>query len=251
MRDNFNAKDVLAALFLSTQGWFEENAPAAKAVIGISGGKDSAVAAAILARALGKDRVIGVMMPCGEQVDIDDSKRVIDALGIKGVEINIAGAFNSFVNEMDNSSYEILQDAAINLQPRLRMAALYMVAQSCPHGGIVINTCNYSEDYVGYATKFGDCAGDVSILGDLLVSEIVALGDEMEELPTDIVHKVPSDGLWGDSDEDRLGFTYEELERYILGDLDLPKEVEEKIQRMHTASRHKYNPIPVLYPFID
>ena len=250
MRDNFNAKKCLKALVTRTRAWFDENAPVAKAIIGISGGKDSAIAAGILVRALGRARVIGVMMPCGEQSDIEDSKRVINALDIEGFEINIAGAFNSFVNEMDNSPYEILPDAAINLQPRLRMAALYMVAQSCPYGGIVINTCNYSEDYVGYATKFGDCAGDISILGDLLVSEVVALGDEMKELPTDIVHKTPSDGLWGDSDEKRLGFTYEELERYIIGDLDLPLEVEDKIQKMHAASRHKYNPMTIIYPFI-
>ena len=182
----FDAEKEVTRLVEHTRNWFDLLGPnwKPKAVLGISGGKDSTVTAAILARALGKERVIGVLMPCGEQKDIDDSRRVISALGIQSVDFNIGKSFEAMCDALGKGV--ATQDAKVNLQPRLRMCALYMVAQSCKESGIVINTCNLSEDYVGYATKFGDCAGDVSLLGNYLVSEVVAMGDAMPEIPNDL-----------------------------------------------------------------
>ena len=241
MRSNmFDAEKKLNELIVEIREWFQKNGPQATAVLGISGGKDSTVAAAVLARALGKGRVLGIMMPCDIQKDIDDSKKVVEALGIRALEINIGVPYNTMLME---SKILPSDDAKVNLQPRLRMAALYLVAQSLPEGGRVINTCNRSEDYVGYATKFGDCAGDMSVLGNLLVSEILAIGDIMPEIPTELVHKAPSDGLWGDTDEDRFGFTYAQLEDYIMEGTSGDAEVDAKIERMHRTSRHKYEPM--------
>ena len=241
MRSNmFDAEKKLNELIVEIREWFQKNGPQATAVLGISGGKDSTVAAAVLARALGKGRVLGIMMPCDIQKDIDDSKKVVEALGIRALEINIGVPYNTMLME---SKILPSDDAKVNLQPRLRMAALYLVAQSLPEGGRVINTCNRSEDYVGYATKFGDCAGDMSVLGNLLVSEILAIGDIMPEIPTELVHKAPSDGLWGDTDEDRFGFTYAQLEDYIMEGTSGEAEVDAKIEKMHRTSRHKYEPM--------
>jgi NAD+ synthase len=194
-------------------------------------------------RALGKERVVGVLMPCSIQPDIDDSIRVARSLGIRYVKINIGDSFSSLCEEGEDNFLVIGADARINLQPRLRMAALYMVAQSLQEGGRVINTCNRSEDYVGYATKFGDCAGDMSVLGHYLVSEILAIGDTMPEIPNDLVHKAPSDGLCGSTDEDRFGFTYDALERYLKEGTSGDREVDAKIEKMHRTSRHKYEPM--------
>lgn len=227
--------------------WFDRNGKDKCAVLGISGGKDSTVTAALLARALGPERVVGVMMPCGVQKDIADSEEVIKTLGIRSTTINIGRAFSDLQNEYNGvPGVFVTKDAQVNLQPRLRMAALYMVAQSLPEGGFVINTCNRSEDYVGYATKFGDCAGDVSVLGNLLVSEILEIGDALDEVPKHLVHKAPSDGLWGDTDEDRLGFTYDQLEKFILKGTSGDKKIDAKIAKMHKNSRHKYEEMPVI-----
>ena len=239
----FDAKKKLDELIVEIRDWFQKNGPQAAAVIGISGGKDSTVAAAILARALGPNRVVGVMMPNGIQPDINDSKKVIESLGIRALEVNIGTSYNEMIDALAYNSVAATDDAKVNLQPRLRMAALYLVAQTLPEGGRVINTCNRSEDYVGYATKFGDCAGDFSVLGNLLVSEILALGDEMPEIPTELVHKAPSDGLWGDTDEDRFGFTYAQLENYIMTGTSGNPDVDAKIEKMHRTSRHKYEPM--------
>lgn len=236
----FDAEKKLDELIVEIREWFQKNGPQATAVLGISGGKDSTVAAAVLARALGKDRVLGVMMPCYVQDDIDDSRKVVEALGIRTLGINIGRAYASMLIDTNITTST---DAEINLQPRLRMAALYLVAQSLPEGGRVINTCNRSEDYVGYATKYGDCAGDMSVLGNLLVSEILAIGDIMPEIPAELVHKAPSDGLWGDTDEDRFGFTYAQLEDYIMEGTSGNAEVDAKIEKMHRTSRHKYEPM--------
>ena len=241
------AEAKIGELTKAIRNWFDRNGKDKCAVLGISGGKDSTVAAALLARALGPERVVGVMMPCGVQKDIADSEEVVKVLGIRSATINIGKAFSDLQNEYNGvPGVFVTKDAQVNLQPRLRMAALYMVAQSLSEGGFVINTCNRSEDYVGYATKFGDCAGDVSVLGNLLVSEILEIGDAMDEIPKHLVHKAPSDGLWGDTDEDRLGFTYDQLEKFILKGTSGDRKVDAKIVRMNRNSRHKYEEMPVL-----
>lgn len=188
-----------------------------KAVLGISGGKDSTIAAALLCRALGPDRVIGVMMPEHTQTDIDDSRRVCEYLGIEGIEIDIGPTCDKLYKALDGDGHtdHTVKDFPIvttNTPARIRMATLYAIAGI--RGGRVVNTCNWSEEYVGYSTKYGDAAGDFTILGNYTVTEVLQIGDALG-LPTDLVHKTPSDGMCGKTDEDNLGFTYEVLDDYI------------------------------------
>lgn len=181
-----------------------------KAVIGISGGKDSTVVAGLCVQALGKDNVIGVMMPNGVQSDIADSEKIIDFLGIRSVTVNIQYAFMNLANQINERS--ISSQAEMNMPPRLRMTVLYGVAQNI--GGRVANTCNLSEDTVGWATIYGDSAGDFSPLSRLTTEEVCAIGDDLG-LPADLVHKTPSDGLCGKTDEDGIGCTYKEINELI------------------------------------
>ena len=240
---SFDAEKVTENLVNWVKTYFEENAsPETKAVIGISGGKDSSVAAAVCVKALGKDRVIGVLMPQGEQSDISCSHLLVNTLGIKSYTINIGETVSTFMNEF-GKSLEPTSQATINTPPRIRMTTLYAVAASV--GGRVVNTCNLSEDWVGYSTKFGDSAGDFSVLADLTVTEVLQVGDLLG-LPAELVHKVPSDGLCGKTDEDNLGFKYAELDRYIRGltDLSDKPELKEKIDRLHRNNLHKLRLMP-------
>lgn len=227
--------------------WIRQQVPeGGKAIIGISGGKDSTVAAALCVEALGKENVIGVMMPNGHQKDIADSHKVCDLLGITGVVINIEKACDSLYNSLSLlarlSKSAFPEIITTNTPARIRMVTLYMVAGLFPNSRVV-NTCNYSEDYVGYSTKYGDAAGDFSPLGNLTVREVLAVGDFLG-LPYDLVHKTPSDGMCGKSDEEKLGFTYEQLDDYILHTRHVDIDIVEKIEKLHRATRHKYMPIP-------
>ena len=240
---NFNAQETLARLIDWVRTYFEENAsPETKAVIGISGGKDSSVAAAVCAKALGTDRVIGVLMPQGEQSDIDYSRLLVDTLGIKSYTVNIGETVSAFMSEL-KKHIEPTNQAIVNTPARIRMTTLYAIA-ACV-GGRVINTCNLSEDWVGYSTKFGDAAGDVSPLSDLTVTEVLQIGEALG-LPDELVHKIPTDGLCGKTDEENLGFTYAELDRYIRGltDLSDKPELRERIDRMHKNNLHKLQLMP-------
>ncbi len=231
--------------------YFNNSIPGAMAVIGISGGKDSSVAAALCAEALGKDRVIGVTMPDGVQLDIDDSNALIEHLGIRHIEVNIGqitAAFKQTFAENDAFHREsgkegLLGEAAVNFPPRMRMSVLYAIAQSVAGGGLVVNTCNASEDYVGYSTKFGDAAGDFSPMAPFKVEEVLQLG-EVLGLPNVLVHKTPSDGLSGMSDEDKLGFTYAQLDHYMETGECEDQAVKEKIDRLHVRNLHKLQPMP-------
>ncbi len=207
---SFDVKEMTAKCIQWIRDWFEENGKGCNAVVGISGGKDSSVVAALCVEALGKDRVIGVLMPCGEQADIDMARKLVNHLGIKSYEINIANAVNGLLGELKD--IQVSEQTRINLPPRIRMSTLYAVSQSM--NGRVANTCNLSEDWVGYSTRYGDSVGDFSPLSRLTVTEVKAMGRELN-LPMDLVDKVPSDGLTGKTDEDNLGFSYEMLDRYI------------------------------------
>lgn len=243
MAYKFDAKKTANDLTEWIRDYFKSSAsPQTKAVIGISGGKDSSVAAAVCVQALGKERVIGIMMPQGVQTDIDYSRRVCDFLNIKAYTINIGDTVASFMDEL-KKHMELTPQAVINTPARIRMTTLYAAAASL--GGRVVNTCNLSEDWVGYSTKYGDAAGDFSPLSDLTVTEVLAVGDELG-LPYDIVHKVPTDGLCGKTDEENLGFTYAMLDRYIRGEDDLSSvpEIKEKIDRLHAANQHKLMLMP-------
>ena len=238
----FNAKEVKDQVVRWIRDWFEENGKGCNAVIGISGGKDSSVVAGLCVEALGKDRVIGVTMPNGVQPDIDDSIKLIKHLGIKRYNVNIGASFDALMAEVESSLERKASDQTrINMAPRLRMTALYAVSQS--NNGRVANTCNLSEDWVGYSTRYGDAAGDFSPLGGLTVQEVVAIGLELG-LPRELVIKTPSDGLCGKTDEDNLGFTYAALDRYIrTGVCDDPA-TKELIDRKHRLNLFKLKPIP-------
>ena len=226
--------------------YFENNGPKCKAVIGISGGKDSSVCAALCVKALGKERVLGVLMPNGVQSDIEDARSLVRFLDIPFMEININDGFLGMKKDIE-ASCSLSHDARINLPPRLRMATLYAVAQSIEGGGRVINTCNRSEDYVGYSTKFGDSAGDVSPLMLLLVEEVKQIGRVLG-LPSHLVDKTPSDGLSGCSDEDKLGFTYATLDHYIQTRECADLTTKERIDRLHRMNLHKLLPMPHFDP---
>ncbi len=223
--------------------YFEKNGKGCSAVLGISGGKDSSVTAALLARALGKERVVGVMMPDGVQPDIDDSKTLVDFLGIRSFTVNIKDATDGMHKALTEAGCEITKDVRINIPPRIRMTVLYAVAQGLEGGARVINTCNKSEDYIGYSTKFGDSAGDVSVLASFTVEEVLQIGDYLG-LPESLVHKKPSDGLSGMSDEDKIGFSYATLDRYIRTGVCEDEAIKEKIDRMHRNNLHKLEPMP-------
>lgn len=228
--------------------YFEKNGPKCDAVIGISGGKDSSVCAALLAEALGKDRVIGVMMPNGVQSDISDSQEIVDLLGIKNVTVNIKAGMDGLSKAVNDALAEagmpgLSRDSMINMPPRLRMSTLYSIAQACPNGGRVANTCNRSEDYIGYSTKYGDAAGDFSPLSNLLVHEVIQIG-EVLGVPERLTRKAPSDGLSGMTDEDKIGFTYAVLDHYVLTGECEDEEIKKKIDRMHVLNLHKLQLMP-------
>lgn len=224
--------------------FFAENGPDCNAVVGISGGKDSSVVAALCVEALGKDRVIGVLMPCGVQHDIDMAELLVKHLDIRHYVVNIKDSVDGLKGSMP---FELSAQAVTNLPPRIRMATVYAVAQC--FNGRVANTCNLSEDWVGYSTRYGDAAGDFSPCSFLTVAEVKAIGRVLG-LPDVLVDKVPIDGLCGKTDEDNLGFTYAELDRYIrTGEIeDLQKK--EKIDRLHERNLFKLSFMPCFKPEI-
>lgn len=237
--------------------YMDENGSGCTAVIGCSGGKDSTVAAALCAEALGKDRVLGVLMPNGIQSDIADAYHVCQLLGIRYVVVNIGEIYESFRSQLSNgiceymtrtaNNIQITDQCKINLPPRIRMSTLYAVAQCLPEGGRVVNTCNRSEDYVGYSTKFGDSAGDFSPLSDLLVHEVKQIGHCWAKL-NELVDKPPADGLCGKTDEDNLGFTYNYLDHFIMQDgIADDEELNQKIRRLNKANLHKLRPMPYYF----
>lgn len=221
--------------------WFEQNGKGCNAIVGISGGKDSSIVAALCVKALGKERVIGVLMPNGEQSDIDCSKQLVAHLGIPFYVCNIKKAVDGVLESLQISGVEISRQTIVNLPPRIRMSTLYALSQS--NNGRVANTCNLSEDWVGYSTRYGDAAGDFSPLGKLTVQEVKEIGKYLE-LPINLVEKVPSDGLTDRTDEDNLGFTYAALDKYIRTGICEDEQTKAKIDRLHKLNEFKLKPIP-------
>lgn len=215
--------------------------PGQNAVVGISGGKDSSVVAALCVEALGKDRVIGILMPQGQQKDIYAAYKLCEHLGIKSYEINICVPVREICNRVKNQDITVSAGARISLPAYIRMATLYTVAKSLKCR--VANTCNLSEDWIGYSTRYGDMAGDFSPLANLTVYEVKQLGYELE-LPLELIEKTPTDGLCGKTDEDNLGFTYDVLDRYLrTGEID-DLDVKAKIDLMHEHCQFKSKKMP-------
>ncbi len=240
----FCAEKIKNDCVLWIRDFFEKNGPTSPAVIGISGGKDSSVVAALCVEALGAERVVGVLMPCGVQADIDAARLLVNHLGIKSYEINIKDAVEGVLSSMPED-LPISVQARTNLPPRIRMSTLYAVSQSLD--GRVANTCNLSEDYVGYSTRYGDMAGDFSPLSHLTVTEILEIGACLG-LPKELIYKTPIDGLSGKTDEENLGFLYRDLDRYIREGKLEDEKTREKIDRRHRANLFKLEPMPAFIP---
>ncbi len=240
----FNAIKVKHDCVNWIRDFFNENGKDCNAVIGISGGKDSSVAAALCVEALGKDRVIGVLMPYGEQADIDAAYKLVNFLSIRHYEINVKDGIDGLKNAI-GKEIELTNQSNVNLPPRIRMATLYAVSQC--FNGRVVNTCNLSEDYVGYSTRYGDAAGDFSPLSNLTVNEVKQIG-KLLNLPEDLVEKVPIDGLCGKTDEDNLGFTYDVLDKYIrTGEID-DINTKKRIDTLHKNNLFKLKLMPKFVP---
>ena len=237
----FNVEKVTEQAVAWIRDWFEKNGKGCNAVVGISGGTDSSVVAALCVEALGKERTIGVLMPNGEQPDIDCSHALVKHLGIPYYVCNIKNAVDGVLDSLQKSGVEISRQTRVNLPPRIRMSTLYALSQS--NNGRVANTCNLSEDWVGYSTRYGDAAGDFAPLGKLTVQEVKMIGKYLG-LPIDLVEKVPSDGLTERTDEDNLGFTYAALDEYIRTGVCEDAETKAKIDRLHTMNEFKLKPIP-------
>ena len=230
----FNAEKATLACVSWVREWFRKNGDGCNAVIGISGGKDSSVAAAIMVEAIGKDRVIGVLMPDGVQSDISYSRLLCEHLGIKNITVDISAAVNGLKSAV--VGIDVSAQSQVNLPPRIRMSTLYYVSQSV--NGRVVNTCNLSEDYVGYSTRYGDSVGDFSPLSCFTVTEVKAIGRFLK-LPESLVEKPPSDGLCGKTDEDNLGFTYDTLDKYIRDGVEPAPDVKARIDRLHKMNLFK------------
>ena len=238
----FDALKVKNEIVEWIREWFEANGKGCNAVLGISGGKDSSVVAALCVEALGSDRVVGVLMPNGEQFDIGVSEALVKHLGIRSVVVNIHDAFQGMMGQLQAALPEISAQSVQNLPPRLRMAAVYAVSQSV--NGRVANTCNLSEDWVGYSTRYGDSVGDFSPLSQLTVQEVKAVGRALG-LPDMFVDKVPIDGLCGKTDEDNLGFTYATLDRYIRTGVCDDEATKARIDRLHRINQFKLQLMPI------
>ena len=236
---DFNADGTKSQMILWIRRWFKENADGYGAVVGISGGKDSSVVAALCAEALGKEHVTGILMPNGLQNDIDVSKSIVKYLQIKSIEINIEDSYADILNQLSFYT-DLREQTKINLAPRLRMSVLYAAAQSIR--AMVANTSNLSEAWIGYATKYGDSAGDFAPLLDLTVTEVKAVGYALG-LPAEFIEKVPGDGLSGKSDEDNIGFTYNTLDKYIRTGVCEDIEIKNKIDFLHYKNKFKSLPI--------
>ena len=240
----FNAEKVKNECVQWIRDFFEKNGKGCNAVLGISGGKDSSIAAALCVEALGKDRVIGVLMPNGVQHDIDAAFLLVKHLGIRHYVVNIKDAVDGVMNNLPKD-LPVSDMTRMNLSPRIRMSTVYAVSQSC--NGRVCNTCNLSEDWVGYSTRYGDSVGDFSPLSHLTVTEVKAIGHVLG-LPAELVEKVPIDSLCGKTDEENLGFTYAELDVYIrTGEIADP-EKKAIIDRKHKANLFKLELMPAFKP---
>lgn len=239
---DFDARVVKDEVVSWIREWFDKNGKGCNAVVGISGGKDSSVVAALCVEALGKERVIGILMPNNVQDDIDVSKSLVEYLGIRHYIVNINVANDYIFDQVNQNLNDVTAQTKNNLPPRLRMTVLYAFSQSL--NGRVANTSNLSEDWVGYATRYGDSAGDFGPIAKLTVGEVKSIGRELG-LPGRFVDKVPIDGLCGKTDEENLGFSYATLDKYIREGICEDLEVKARIDRLHECNKFKLELLPM------
>lgn len=218
------------------------------AILGISGGKDSGVVAALLVKALGKENVIGVTLPChSKEEDRIDAKLISDYYGIELINFDITSTFDAFKDELKSLgtfANEEVKNSDINLKPRLRMSTLYYLAAlySALKGKtyLVAGTSNKCELYVGYFTKGGDSVHDISLIADYTVEEVIKLGEYLK-VPEKVLYKTPNDGLSNLTDEDKLGVKYKDIATYMEDSTLLDKDTGEKIEKLHKNNLHKFN----------
>ena len=240
---NFNAKEEVQRIIDFIRNYYQKN-NLKGIVIGISGGKDSAVVAGLFTLALGKENVIGLTLPChSNDKDKSDAKIVADHFGFKLYNIDLTKIFDIFKDSFDDFDYndsEIV-NSDINLKPRLRMSALYyvsaMLSSKFKKGYLVAGCGNKSEKFIGYTTKWGDNASDIEVIGDFTVHEVIKIGEEIG-VPKEILYKTPNDGLSNKSDEEKLGFTYDDIEKVMNGE-EIDENVKRKILRQHDNNLHK------------
>lgn len=241
MKNNFNALEVKNRIVNWIRDWFENNGKGCNAVVGISGGIDSSVVATLCVEALGKDRVFGVLMPQNIQKDINSSALLCQHLDIQHYVVNIGESVECLQKQITMNGISISEQTKINLPPRIRMSTLYAVSQSM--NGRVANTCNLSEDWVGWNTRYGDSVADFAPLAKLTKTEVKAIGKVLG-LPDELVNKTPIDGLCGNTDEESFGFSYEVLDRYIrTGEID-DMDIKAKIDTMHEKNLFKLQLMP-------
>lgn len=241
-KGHFDAEKAIGDCTQWIECWFRENGSGCRAIVGMSGGKDSTVCAALCAEVLGAERVLGVLLPRGAQGDIADAREACEAIGIPFVELDIAASVDGIEDGLGKAGFDVSRQASVNLPARIRMAALYAVSQSV-HGRVA-NTCNLSEDWVGYSTRYGDSAGDFSPLGSFTVSEVKAIGRCLG-LPQHLIDKQPSDGLSGMTDEEALGFPYSVLDNYIRHGIEPPEGIKSAIDTKHCRNLFKLKTMPV------
>lgn len=244
--NRFNAKKETQKIVNFIKEYYQNN-NLGGAIIGISGGKDSAVVAALFTKALGKENVIGVTMPChSNEDDKIDANLISNYYGFKMLNFDITNVFDNFKKELGklgNYNFQETKNSDINLKPRLRMATLYYLAAlySAIKGKtyLVAGTSNKCELYVGYFTKGGDSVYDISVLADLTVAEVILIGKYLK-VPKKVLYKKPNDGLSNLTDEDKLGIKYSEIASYIKNKNSIAKKQREIIECLHNSNKHKF-----------
>jgi NAD+ synthase len=238
--ENFNAKEVKNKLVQGIRDWFEKNGKDCKACIGLSGGKDSTIVAALCAEALGKENVIGVAIP-GKGQGMNDADEIAKYLGVEFLVVNIGAVITLLCDELHYSGNgDLTEQAEQNIPPRVRMLIMYAISQS--NNGRVIGTCNASENYIGYFTKYGDGASDFEPIAELTVHELYQIGDELG-IPKKWTYKIPDDGLPHSLPDDekfeKMGFNYEKLDKYIRTGTSGDELADKAIKRMHDNNLFK------------
>lgn len=218
------------------------------AVLGISGGKDSGVVAGLMVEALGSENVVGLTLPChSKDEDRSLAKKVSEYYGFELLNIDLTNTFDSFkeqIKKLGDFKEEQTKNSDINIKPRFRMASCYYMAallsslRRKPY--LVVGTSNKCELFVGYFTKGGDSVHDIAPIADLTVEEVIKLGEQLN-VPKEILYKTPSDGLSNQTDEEKLGVSYENIAKYINNPNSVEEKERKKIEKLHNSSKHKFN----------